>query len=80
MTPKDHLQAWITKQGGIPQAARALGIPYQTLYSVVSGWRGVSQEQARAWHVASGGSLDANTLVWIRPTRKPGDTAQKSFA
>ncbi len=75
MNPRDHLHAWIHKHGGTPQAARALRVPYQTLRSVVSGWRGVSHRQARDWHIASGGELDANTLVWIRPIRRKAEAA-----
>lgn len=68
MDPRAHLRAYVTKQGGIPKAAKALGVPYQTLRSVVKGWRGVSQDQAEAWSVASGGELVAEKLVWIRAT------------
>lgn len=68
MDPRVHLQAYITKHGGIPKAAKTLGVPYQTLRSVVKGWRGVSQDQAEAWSIASGGELVAEKLVWIRAT------------
>lgn len=74
MTPRDHLQKFIDAQGGIPAAAKALGMPYQTLRGIAKGWRGISHRQATRMAEASDGALDAETLIWVRPTKGSDDT------
>lgn len=69
MDPRDTLKAYVVAQGGLPEAAKKLGMPYQTLRGIVSGWRGVSRNQARHMAIESGGELDAGQLIWIRPTK-----------
>lgn len=82
MDPRDHLRIFVAQCGGsaadeagrrraISSAAARLGIPVQTLRGVLNGWRGVSRKQAIAWASASSGALDAERLVWIRPTKFP---------
>lgn len=70
MEPKQHLLDFIDRQGGIPAAANALSMPYQSLRSIVAGWRGVNKKRARVMAENSRGELDANVLVWIKATRK----------
>jgi hypothetical protein len=72
MDGRQHLEAAITKRGGVAEAARVWGIPYPSLYAVARGWRGVSRSQAGKWAALSHGELDADLLVWIRATRKAG--------
>lgn len=72
MDPRDHLKAYVASQGGLPDAAKKLRMPYQTLRGIVAGWRGVSRKQARHMAIESGGALDAGQLVWIRPTKGEG--------
>lgn len=69
MDGRHHLEAAIAQHGTIADAARAWGLPYQSLRGVVSGWRGVSRAQAAKWAAASKGELDPSLLVWIRKTR-----------
>lgn len=70
MDSRQHLEAAVARNGGIAEAARKWGIPYQSLRGVHSGWRGVSRKTAADWAAKSGGELDASLLVWIRATRK----------
>jgi hypothetical protein len=70
MDGRQHLEAAIQKHGGLTNAARVWSLPYSSLYAVVTGWRGVSRQQAAKWAAASAGELDANLIVWIRATRK----------
>lgn len=70
MDGRQHLEAAIARHGTTADAARAWGIPYQSLRGVVSGWRGVSRAQAAKWAASANGELDASLLIWIRPTRQ----------
>lgn len=74
MTPRELLDQFIERKGGLGAAARALGVPYQSLRGIAKGWRGVSPDYARRLADNSGGELDADTLVWIRATRKPRES------
>ena len=73
MDGRQHLEAAIQKHGNPAQAARVWGIKAPSLYSVVSGRRGVSRKQAAKWAAQSNGELDPSLLVWIRATRAPTD-------
>lgn len=72
MDGRQHLEAAIKRHGGVADAATAWNIPAPSLYSVVSGWRGVSRKTAALWASKSNGELHADLLVWIRATRKAG--------
>lgn len=69
MTPREHLLQFVEDAGGRVSAATSLGIPYSTLCSICNGFRGVSRDQAERMARMSGGRLDENILVWIKPTK-----------
>ena len=69
MTARDYLSAYIQRHGGLAETAAFLGMPYSTLASIANGTRGVSPNQARKM-AAADPLLDANRLVWIRPTKR----------
>lgn len=75
MTPRELLDQFIESKGGIAAAARALDVPYQSLRGIAKGWRGVSRDYAETLARKSGGELDADSLVWIKATRKQGRAA-----
>jgi hypothetical protein len=70
MDEREYLRAYLSTLGSVPQAAEKLGIPYPTLAGVLSGYKGVGRNLAERLQLASNNFLDANRLVWIRPTRK----------
>lgn len=70
MDEREYLRAYLATLGSVPKAAEKLGIPYPTLAGVLSGYKGVGRDLAERLQVASNDFLDANRLVWIRPTRK----------
>lgn len=76
MDGRQHLEAAITAKGGTAAAAKAWDIPYPSLRSVENGWRGVSRKQAAKWASKAGGDLNPDLLVWIRPTKKQGESEQ----
>jgi hypothetical protein len=78
MDGRQHLEAAISKHGGIAQAARAWQIPYPTLYAVTRGYRGVSRRQAGLWEAKAGGDLIADRLIWIRATRAKARTSDRA--
>lgn len=79
MDPRDYLiEALQSKYGGIPQASKALGIPYPTLAATCSGIRGCSPTLARRLGAASGGFLDPSRLVWIRQLSAEERQARKN--
>lgn len=65
MTPREYLAEYVERQGGTPQAAARLGLPYPTLASILNGHRGVSARMAKRMAEADP-LLDANRLIWIR--------------
>lgn len=75
MDGRQHLEAAIGKHGSVANAARVWRIPQQSLYSVVSGRRGVSRKQAAKWAALSNDELNAELLVWIRAIRIPQSEA-----
>lgn len=75
MDGRQHLEAAISKRGGVKQAAIDWNLPYASLAAVNNGWRGVSRKQAAKWAANSNGELDPALLVWIRATKKPADKA-----
>ena len=66
MDPRTYFENYVAKHGGQADAARRLGIPYQTIAAVCSGQRGIGHKLARRM-VEADPSLDANVLVWVRP-------------
>lgn len=68
MTPRDYLNAYIDRHGGVPATASHLGMPYPTLAAIQNGTRGISPKTAQKMAKADP-LLDANKLVWIRPTK-----------
>lgn len=67
MDARDYLvEALTTKYGGLPEAAKALNIPYPTIAGTCNGHRGCSPRLARLLGERSGGFLDPSRLVWIR--------------
>jgi plasmid maintenance system antidote protein VapI len=68
MKPREYFLEYVQQQGGIPQTAAKLDIPYPTLCSICNGYRGISKEMADRMAKADP-FLDANRLVWVRPTK-----------
>lgn len=75
MDPRSPLLQYIDACGGKPQAAKVLDLPYSTLAAICNGTRGVGKDLARRLEEASGGQLNAQQLVWIRPAREAGTRA-----
>lgn len=73
MDPRAHLTAYIERKGGVAAAARALGVPYQSLRGIAAGWRGISAGYAERLANNSSGELRADVLVWVRATRATND-------
>lgn len=74
MTPRDYLNTYIANHGGVPATASRLGMPYPTLAAIQNGTRGISPKTAKKMAEADP-LLDANKLVWIRPTKQPKASA-----
>lgn len=70
MDEREYLRSYLATLGSVPQAAKALSIPYPTLIGVLSGYKGVGRALAGRLQAASNNYLDANRLIWIRATRK----------
>lgn len=68
MTARDYLDTYIDRHGGVAATASLLGMPYSTLAAIRNGTRGVSPKTAQKMAKADP-LLDANKLVWIRPTK-----------
>lgn len=75
MDPRDYFLAYIENCGGRTQASRRLGIPYATIAAVCNGTRGIGKELAARMAQGSGGLLDPNRLIWVRPIRRDGEAA-----
>lgn len=69
MDGRQHLRKYVAEQGGIPQAAESLGLPYSTFASICNGHRGISPLMAKRMAQGSGGKLRENLLVWVRATK-----------
>lgn len=69
MDEREYLRAYLETLGTVPEAAHRLHIPYATLIGVLSGYKGVGKDLANRLQAASNNYLDANRLVWIRPTK-----------
>lgn len=65
MTDHESLLAYVSKLGTREQAAKRLGVSYQTLSSICNGRRGVGKKMAAQLEKATKGKLKANKLVWI---------------
>jgi len=72
MTSREYLQAYIDRHSGTVATAKRLGMAYSTLASIVNGHRGISPRMAQRMTDADP-ALEANRLVWIRPTKGGGD-------
>lgn len=68
MTPREYLAEYVGRNGGAPECARRLGIPYSTLAAVLNGYRGISAQMADRMHAADP-MIDRNQIVWIRATK-----------
>lgn len=69
MNGRDYLQAYIDQNGGVPQTAARLGLPYPTFAAIANGTRGISKDMAdRMAHADP--LLDKARLIWVRPTKK----------
>ena len=79
MTPRDYLNEYIGRHGSIGAAAEHLGIAYSTLAGICNGSRGVGRKLAQRM-TAADPLLDANRLVWIRPTKPAPAPAQQGEA
>ena len=75
MTPLDYLKLYIKDNQGVAATAKKLGIPYSTLASFNNGHRGISPRMAKRMAEADP-LLDANRLIWIRPTKRAPSTNQ----
>ena len=72
MTSREYLKTYIDRHGGVVASAKRLGMAYSSLASIVNGHRGISPRMARRMTEADP-MLEANRLVWIRPTKGGGD-------
>lgn len=70
MDGRKHLLAYVELNDGIPQAAARLGLPYSTMAAICNGTRGIGKNLAQRMQTASGGALQADRLIWVRPMRK----------
>lgn len=68
MDARQYFLAYVQTQGGIPQTAKRLRIPYPTLCSICNGHRGISKDMADRM-AAADPFLDADRLVWVRATK-----------
>ena len=69
MTPREYLVEYVERNGGAPECARRLEIPYSTLAAIINGQRGISAQMADRMH-KSDPMIDRNQIVWIRATRE----------
>jgi plasmid maintenance system antidote protein VapI len=68
MTPREYLAEYVKKEGGAPEVAKNLGIPYSTLAAILNGYRGISAQMADRMHAADP-MIDRNQIVWVRATK-----------
>lgn len=77
MTARDYLNAYIDQHGGTAATAARLGVPYPTLAAIRNGTRGISPRMAQRM-VTADPLLDANRLVWVRPTPRPAPASPEA--
>lgn len=68
MTPREYIVEYVDRNGGAPECARRLGIPYSTLAAILNGYRGISAQMADRMHAADP-MIDRNQIVWVRATK-----------
>lgn len=68
MNPRSYWLAYIDRSGGAVAVADRLGIPYSTIASVTSGWRGIGRKLALRM-AAADPTLDASMLAFVTPTK-----------
>lgn len=71
---REHLSAYVRNAGGLREAAARLRIPYSTLAGVCNGNRGIGTKLALRM-AAADPLLDAQRLVWVRPTKCDSEAA-----
>ncbi len=69
MNPREYLAEYVARNGGAPQCARRLGVPYSTLAAILNGYRGISPQMADRMHAADP-MIDRNKIVWIRAAKE----------
>jgi len=67
---RNKLEKYIKDAGGVTAAATAIGCAKITLWSVLSGRRGIGKDIAEKLEEASGGRLKYGQMMRIRPTIK----------
>jgi plasmid maintenance system antidote protein VapI len=69
--------AYVERIGGPAAVASHLGIPYPTIAAVCNGQRGIGRDLAARMEKADA-SLDARTLIWVRPIKRQHDAMSES--
>lgn len=67
MSHRESLLTYVSKFGTREEAAKRLGVSYQTLSSVCLGRRGVGKKLANQLEKGSNGKLKAAKMIWIGP-------------
>ena len=70
MDPRTYWNRYVKGHAGPKNVSERLGIPYQTIYSVCTGHRGIGHRLAQTM-AAADPQLDASILTWVRPLRTP---------